>query len=128
MVWDCCFPLYPNTSIHLCVRAMTFYMLMIDVNSLVTDFDTNRLLTLLGHYVCFFQQKKKKEEERKKEKKRLRCLTLSLSQTPFSRDLPVYITHCRPATLLRKRLWHRCFPVNFKKFLRTPFLQNTSGG
>ena len=19
------------------------------------------------------------------------------------------------------RLWHRCFPVNFKKFLRTPF-------
>ena len=23
------------------------------------------------------------------------------------------------------RLWHRCFPVNFAKFLRTPFLQNT---
>ena len=32
-----------------------------------------------------------------------------------------------PATLLKKRLWHRCFPVNFAKFLRTPFLQNTSG-
>ena len=31
-----------------------------------------------------------------------------------------------PATLLKKRLWHRCFPVNFAKFLRTPFLQNTS--
>ena len=28
----------------------------------------------------------------------------------------------RPATLLKKRLWHRCFPVNFAKFL----LQNTS--
>ena len=28
----------------------------------------------------------------------------------------------RPATLLKKRLWHRCFPVNFVKFLRTPFL------
>ena len=26
----------------------------------------------------------------------------------------------RPATLLKKRLWHRCFPVNFEKFLRTP--------
>ena len=25
------------------------------------------------------------------------------------------------------RLWHRCFPVNFARFLRTPFLQNTSG-
>ena len=28
-----------------------------------------------------------------------------------------------PATLLKKRLWHRCFPVNFVKFLRTPFLR-----
>ena len=28
----------------------------------------------------------------------------------------------------KKRLWHRCFPVNFAKFLRTPFLLNTSGG
>ena len=26
-----------------------------------------------------------------------------------------------PATLLKKRLWHRCFPVNFAEFLRTPF-------
>ena len=33
----------------------------------------------------------------------------------------------RPATLFKKRLWRRCFPVNFVKFLRTPFLQNTSG-
>ena len=28
---------------------------------------------------------------------------------------------------LCQSLWHRCFPVNFAKFLRTPFLQNTSG-
>ena len=26
-----------------------------------------------------------------------------------------------PAILLKKRLWHRCFPVNFLKFVRTPF-------
>ena len=32
----------------------------------------------------------------------------------------------RPAILLKKRLWHRCFPVNFAKFLRTSFLQKTS--
>ena len=25
-------------------------------------------------------------------------------------------------------LGHRCFPVNFVKYLRTPFLQNTSCG
>ena len=33
----------------------------------------------------------------------------------------------RLATLLKKRLWHRCFPVNFAKFLRPSFLQNISG-
>ena len=27
----------------------------------------------------------------------------------------------RPATLLKERLWHRCFPVNFVEFLRTSF-------
>ena len=32
-----------------------------------------------------------------------------------------------PATLLKKRLWHNCFPVNSAKFLRTSFLQNTRG-
>ena len=29
----------------------------------------------------------------------------------------------KPATLFKKRLWHRCFPVNFAKLP-----QNTSGG
>ena len=28
---------------------------------------------------------------------------------------------------LCQSLWQRCFPVNFTKFLLTPFLQNTSG-
>ena len=32
-----------------------------------------------------------------------------------------------PETLLKKRIWHRCFPLNFAKFLRTPFSQKTSG-
>ena len=32
-----------------------------------------------------------------------------------------------PATLLKKNLCHKCFPVNFAKILRTPFLYNTSG-
>ena len=28
----------------------------------------------------------------------------------------------RPATLIKKRLWPRCLPVNFVKFLRTAFI------
>ena len=30
-------------------------------------------------------------------------------------------------SLLKKRIWHRRFPVNFVKFRRKPFLQNNSG-
>ena len=30
-------------------------------------------------------------------------------------------TSCRPATLLKRRLWDKCFPVNFEKFLKAPF-------
>ena len=37
-------------------------------------------------------------------------------ETPTSAGL-------RPATLLKKRLWHRCFPMDFAKFLRTPFFK-----
>ena len=27
----------------------------------------------------------------------------------------------------KENLWYRCFTMNFAKFLRTPFSQNTSG-
>ena len=36
------------------------------------------------------------------------------------------IAGLKPATLFKKSLWHKCFPVNFVKPLRTPFLLNTS--
>ena len=32
------------------------------------------------------------------------------------------VASLRPVTLLKKRFWYRCFPVNSAKFLRTPFL------
>ena len=34
----------------------------------------------------------------------------------------LFFNKVAPANLLKKRLWHRYFPVNFVKFLRTPFL------
>ena len=33
----------------------------------------------------------------------------------------VKVTGLRPINLSKKRLWHRCFPVNFVKLLRSPF-------
>ena len=38
-----------------------------------------------------------------------------------------FLIKLKPATLLKTRLWYRCFPVNFVKLSRTLFLQNTSG-
>ena len=46
-----------------------------------------------------------------------------LCQSPFFNK----VAGLRSATLLKKRLWHRSFPVKFVKFLKTNFLQNTSG-
>ena len=37
------------------------------------------------------------------------------------------VTGQKLATLLKKRLQYRCFLVNFAKFLRTPFSENTFG-
>ena len=34
----------------------------------------------------------------------------------------------RPATLLKKRLWRRCFPMNYAKFLGAPFFTEHPGG
>ena len=56
---------------------------------------------------------------RKKEKKSFSDLTWKSQE-----QLPEVLCKkgvLRPATLLKKRLWHKCFPVNFAKFLRTPF-------
>ena len=55
---------------------------------------------------------------------------IKLIQCNFSGPAFVFQEQKQPpedATLLKRRLWHRCFPVNFMKFLRTPFLQNTTG-
>ena len=47
-------------------------------------------------------------------------------KTPVPETFFNRVVGLRPATLLKKRFWYRCFPVNFVKFLRTIFLQNTS--
>ena len=38
-------------------------------------------------------------------------------KTPVTEPLFLIKVLLRPATLLNKRLWHRCFPVNFGEFL-----------
>ena len=52
---------------------------------------------------------------------------VGLGLKPYAREVVEYKSRMRPAILLKKSLWHRCFRVNFAKFQRAPFLQNTSG-
>ena len=47
-------------------------------------------------------------------------VSLLLSCRPFQKFLKIHRKTPVPATLLKRRPWHRCFPVNFAKFLRTP--------
>ena len=46
-------------------------------------------------------------------------------KTPVNSQENTCECRLRPATLLKNRPWHRCFPVNFAKFLRTTFVHNT---
>ena len=39
----------------------------------------------------------------------------------------LFFARFQPATLLKKSLWHRCFPKIFAKFFRTFILWNTTG-
>ena len=46
---------------------------------------------------------------------------LKISKNPQENRVS-FLTNLRPAALLNKRIEHRCFPVNFEKFLGTCFL------
>ena len=39
----------------------------------------------------------------------------------------LFLIEAYDCNFAKKILWHRCSRVNFAKFSRTPFLQNTSG-
>ena len=57
-----------------------------------------------------------------------RCQRLFFNKVAGLRPATSSKMSLRPATLLKKSLWYRWFPVNFSKFLRTPFLKDTSDG
>ena len=57
--------------------------------------------------------------------RRIYSLLLKLQKQPLELFYKKRV-FLRPATLLKRRLCHRYFPINFWKFLRTHFLQSTS--
>ena len=76
------------------------------------------------HFVCLYRSSHQRLS--------IKTVFLKISQnlqenTCASASFFNNVAGLRSATLLKKRLWHRCFPVNFAKFLGTPFLQKASG-
>ena len=60
---------------------------------------------------------------------------LHIPRTPFPKNISGQLLlkfrkiHSKTpvfATLLKKKIWHKCLLENFAKFLRAPFLQSTS--
>ena len=57
-----------------------------------------------------------------------RCLTkISQQKSTCAEDSFLTLQPWKSETLWKKKLQHRCFPVNIAKFSRTVFLKNTSG-
>ena len=61
-----------------------------------------------------------------KEFQAIRLATLLKRQPRSGQKQPPGV-FCKKSVLRNFTKIHRCFPVNFEKFLRTPFSQNTSG-
>ena len=55
-------------------------------------------------------------------KKETLALVLSCGFCEISKNTFCYKTPPACNFVLKKRLWHRCVPVNLTKFLRTPFV------
>ena len=88
-----------------------------------------KILKCLSYYGSFrkYLLRKSNSKRKKNRKSHRRCSVKKGVLRNFAKITEKHLCQSlRSATLLKKRLWHRCFPVNFEKFLRTPFLQNTS--
>ena len=79
---------------------------------------TDSLINTLQYY---FKQTSEAVVQRCSVKKVFLEISQNSQESTCARVSFLIKLQARPATLLKKRLWYRCFPVNFAKFLRTPF-------
>ena len=82
-------------------------------DGLVDDIFTRLVSNNFLHMFLFFIYKHRYKSKEKKGEKG----DPKKSSQPFVQD-------CKACNFIKKRIWHRCFPMNIAKHL---FLQNTSG-
>ena len=83
--------------------------------------------TIKDKFLPVKKKQKTKQQKKRKEKKNKKMYSYKFRKihrkTPVPESLFNKVAGLRPCRpLLKKRFWHRCFPVDFAKFLRTPFL------
>ena len=66
-----------------------------------------------------------RSSQRKCSEKRVLLNISQNSQENTCARIP-FLIRLQACNFFKKLLWHRCFPVNYAKSLRIPFLQNTS--
>ena len=70
---------------------------------------------------CFYQIKRKNRKKKQKWSKFSRSLQSLAYKQMISTEAVAEKCSVKKVFLLKKRFWHRCFPVNFVKSVQTPF-------
>ena len=97
----------------------------LDMKTLNTAY--NNLLRNEGKFHCIYKKHikslilQKVSDVQFSQPKSRKDAEIIYSETKRDQAIDQCMNAYRSATLLKKRLWHRCFPVNFMKFRRTPF-------
>ena len=83
---------------------------------------SNTLFTGMTEYMCLYRSSRPEVFFKKGV---LRNFVKFIGEHLCERLFLNKVAGLKPATLLKKRLWHRCFYMNFATFLRTPFFYRT---
>ena len=91
-------------------------------------------LTLLSRELWIFVKENPDRKKKKIRSTRPEVFCKKAVPNSFAKITGKYLCQCpffnkveglRPTTLFKNRLWHRCFPLNFVKFITAALLQNT---
>ena len=107
----------PSLLFHLLCKKAYFFLLRSIFNKI------NLLLMKQKHKNCIIMRRCTYRSSRPEVfcKKGVLKNSQNSQKNTFARASLLIKFQAAPATLLKKRPWHRCFPKNFAKFLRTHF-------
>ena len=102
---------------------MLFYSQDVEILSVIV----HNFLATMERFVTLVNDFQYKSSHRRRSLKKVFLEISQNAQENTCARVTFLITfQARPATLLKKRLRHKYFPVHFARFLRRYFLQNTS--